>query len=262
MIPAKAFIKKLTTVPEQFIDELFDLYDIETLQTDFVIILDVVAKWLNTRKDILLRTLQKTYKQQLDYIKVHPKEHFKDQAQNRYKRNYTMYLLTPDCFKRLAMMSKSKNAEMIRTYFIEIEGLFIKYRAQTLMGMQQDIERLERNQKPKGDFEPKQGYLYIVRASDMNDGLYKIGRSKDLIQRLRQYTLRQMNFATPNIEHYSFNKSSLCMSKKDFLTIPHSLKIRNALWLVKRFYNFYYCLFWQPFGWFPFKDLQPVCCIF
>ena len=49
--------------------------------------------------------------------------------------NYKLYMLTPDCFKRLAMLSRSKNAEMVRTYFIEVEGLFLKYRTQTTEGM-------------------------------------------------------------------------------------------------------------------------------
>jgi hypothetical protein len=113
----------------------------------------------------------------------HEVENKKDPRANNNKQ----YLITPDCFKRLAMLSRSKNAEMVRTYFIEIENMFLKYRDQTLEGMQHEIERLERNQKPKNGVEPKEGYLYIVRASEHKDGLVKIGRSKDLISRLGNY---------------------------------------------------------------------------
>ena len=37
-------------------------------------------------------------------------------------------LLTSDCCKRLCMMSKTKKAEEVRTYFIEIEKLMNKYK--------------------------------------------------------------------------------------------------------------------------------------
>jgi phage anti-repressor protein len=185
MIPAKAYIKRLTTVPEQFVDELFEFYDSSTIQTDFVIVLEAVAKWLKTLKKPLVLTLKRSYRLDVDYIvQKGSSSTKKDQRHNNYKT----YLLTPDCFKRLALMSKSKNAEMIRTYFIEIESLFIKYRDQTLEGMQADIARLERNQKPKGNFEPHTGYLYIIRTLDEKEGLYKIGRSsKNIIARLRNY---------------------------------------------------------------------------
>ena len=184
-ISPKEYIKKLTSVPNEFIDELFEFYGASTLQTDFVIKLDVVCKWLQSRKDRLVETLKKSYKQNIDYtITKDPNQVKKVFRANNYKT----YLLTPDCFKRLAMMSRSKNAEMVRTYFIEIENMFIKYRDQTLMGMQKDIERLERNNKPKANYQPKQGFLYIIRASEEKDGLYKIGRtSKDLVQRLKNY---------------------------------------------------------------------------
>jgi phage anti-repressor protein len=185
MVTSKEYIKKLTTIPETFIDELFEFYDVSTTQTDHVVKLDAVAKWLHARKDTLVLTLKKSYKQHIDYIVTKPSDYVK---KSPHANHYKLYLLTPDCFKRLAMMSRSKNAEMIRSYFIEIEGLFIKYREQTLEGMRRDIESLERNQRPKKLSEQKPGYLYIIRASDTKDGLYKIGRTKnDLVQRMKQY---------------------------------------------------------------------------
>lgn len=184
-IPAKEYVKKVTTVPEGFIDELFELYDERSvLQSDFVIRLNAVAKWLKCNKYKLIMTLKKTYKQDFDYTVTKTTQVIKkDQRHNNYKE----YLLTPDCFKRLAMMSRSKNAELIRTYFIEVEGLFIKHRDQTLQGMQADLETLKRSQRITKRIVPAHGYLYVIKSSEKQDGVYKIGRSKDLIQRLRAY---------------------------------------------------------------------------
>lgn len=34
---AKQFVKQLSSVPDKFVDELFELYDKDSLQNDFVI---------------------------------------------------------------------------------------------------------------------------------------------------------------------------------------------------------------------------------
>ena len=189
-ITAKQFIKKTTTAPEKFIDELFEFYEPETLQTDFVIKLDVVAKWLQANKRKLVETLKYSYKAGLDYvISKDPNQVKTDPRANNYKT----YMLTPDCFKRLAMMSRSKNAELVRTYFIEVEGLYIRYRFHMLEGMQMDIQRLKTNQKPKGNFEKRRGHLYVMRVADAplatdDKDKYNIGRARyDVLKRLDQY---------------------------------------------------------------------------
>jgi hypothetical protein len=86
------------------------------------------------------------------------------------------------------MLSRSKNAEMVRSYFIEVESLFLKYRSQTEEGMRQEILKMKRNQKAlstrKADHT---GYVYIIRASTTNHNLYKIGRTADLAKRLATY---------------------------------------------------------------------------
>ena len=50
----KDYLKKMTNIPNKFIDDLFSIYDENTLQTDFVINMNVVAKWLDARKDRML----------------------------------------------------------------------------------------------------------------------------------------------------------------------------------------------------------------
>jgi phage anti-repressor protein/predicted GIY-YIG superfamily endonuclease len=181
---AKVYIKRYTTVPESFVDELFEFYEETTSQTDFVIKLSAIAKWLNTHKQSIVTTLKRSYKIGFDYIVTKPINHIKkDPRSNHYKE----YMLSPDCFKRVCMLSKSGNAEMVRTYFIEVEKAFLKYRMQTEEGMKKEIERLERNQRNKAVPSNAPGYIYIIRASTDKDNLYKIGRTKDLQKRLRNY---------------------------------------------------------------------------
>jgi phage anti-repressor protein/predicted GIY-YIG superfamily endonuclease len=177
---AKSFVKKLSTIPDDFIDELFEFYKPETLQTDFVLKLDAIAKWLKTSKYKLNQTLRASYKEHIDYIVKSNGDITKTTAK---ANNRKLYLLTPDCFKRLAMLSRSKNAEMLRTYFIEIESLFIRYKEQTMHGLEADIMRLERNQRGK-KIPKAEGYIYIIKAAT---NMYKLGRTKDLTKRLKTY---------------------------------------------------------------------------
>ena len=169
------------SVPEKFIDELFEFYDESTLQTDLVVNLDYVSKWLNIKKCDLLRTLRLNYIDKIDYTTERVKNPYNKDAR---ANNYIRCMLTPDCFKRLCMMSRAKNADMVRTYFIEIESLFIKHKDQLIKGLEDDISRLEKNQLPKKNYKKGEGYIYVIKASPYNDSLVKIGRTKDLKHRL------------------------------------------------------------------------------
>lgn len=182
---AVQYIKQLSSIPNEFIDDLFEFYDSNTMQTDFAINLDKVCKWFQVPKSKLMETLKNSphYKEGVDYKVTKATNPNKKHPQSN---NYKQVLLTPDCFKHLAMMTRAKKGHTIRSYFIEIENLFIKYRKQTLMGMQQEIETLERNLKPRNS-EPRAGYIYVVRASENKDSVYKIGRTKDLQARLRSH---------------------------------------------------------------------------
>jgi phage anti-repressor protein len=183
-ISAIKFVKKYTSVPEGFIDELFDMYDVTTSQTDFAIRMSLVAKWLSSSKRVLTRTLRSSYTENVDYKKIRPTDkYYKTSAK---VNNFVEYFLTPDCFKRLCMMSRSKNAEMVRTYFLAVEKAFYQYRNETEEGMRQTIERLERNQKGIVNNDSP-GVVYLKRASHHDRNLMKIGRTKSAKDRVRTY---------------------------------------------------------------------------
>lgn len=179
----KEFIKQHTTIPEWFVDEYIDMVPITALQTDAVVDLDVVARWLNSAKRTLFTTLRSGYKVNIDYIIVKAKP---ERSTKYGGNNYKKILLTPDCFKRLCMLSRAKNAEFVRSYYLALEGLLFKYHQQMLKGMQHEIDALEKSKANKSA-ELSMGYIYVIRASDKKDSVYKIGRSKNLLTRLRTY---------------------------------------------------------------------------
>lgn len=170
---ASDYIKKMTNIPNQFIDDLFSFYDENTLQTDFVINMNVVAKWLDARKGKLIETLKRSYKKDIDYVTLKKNNPDKN---NPHSNNHKDVLITPDCFKRLCMLTRSSKGETVRTYFIEIENTFIKYRQQTMEGIKMDMKRTK--------YKSNTGYIYVILV---RENLHKIGYSKDMNKRMSTY---------------------------------------------------------------------------
>lgn len=187
----RMFLKVYSQVPNGFIDDLFDMYDEDTSQTDFVLDLGRVADWLETKKESLMKTIHESYKLGVDYKVLKPKT----VVRRRGGHNMLIVLITPDCFKRLCMRSRTKKAEDVRSYFINLEALIMKYRAQMMEGIRDEVQRLELRlngrRQLKGAYKPltgSAGYIYVLRASHRFDKLMvKIGKARDVARRLRQH---------------------------------------------------------------------------
>lgn len=182
----KTFLKTHSTISNLFIDSFLSIYNPNTIQTDFVVSIDIAAKWLCVQKRLLVRTLVSSYNEGVDYQVVKPT------MTSRYGNNNKDWLLTPDCFKRLCMRSRSKRAEEVRTYFIQLESLLVRYRTSLLKGMDAEIKEMERSLKPKSP-EDSAGYIYVIRADPVKDSVYKIGRTQNLNQRLATYSTGKLD---------------------------------------------------------------------
>lgn len=181
MSDLSTFLKQNSTIPDAFIDSFLTMYNPETVQTDFAVDLDNAANWLRLKKYTLMKTLRESYTLNVDY-KVS-----KAIMEKRYGgNNYKKVLLTPDCFKRLCMRSRSKRAEEVRTYFIMLESLLVKYRTTLIKGINAEIKDMQKSMKPKSK-EDSAGYIYVIKASTTKDSVYKIGRTQDLNKRLATY---------------------------------------------------------------------------
>lgn len=94
-----------------FIRDFPELYCENTKDNDIVINLDYVAKWINTRKSRLTETLKLSYKLGVDFVLRKARNpDKKDSRSNNYKECF----ITPNCFIKLCMLSKAKNADTIR----------------------------------------------------------------------------------------------------------------------------------------------------
>ena len=154
---------------------IFSLYNYKTSENDLIINFDILCNWLSMRKDVLKRTLERTYTKDIDYklniIKLSGKG-----------RPYEEIFITPDCMKRICMLSTTEKAEEVRTYFIKIEKLLDKYKEIIIDDLNKKIDILERNQKPKVN--PSKGVIYVVKTSKTIEDMFKIGKSKKFLKRL------------------------------------------------------------------------------
>ena len=101
----KDFLKKYSTLSNEFINDFYEIYDFnEYNNNDFIINLDLISFWLETRKSKLKETLLNSYNLNIDY-KIS-----KEKEGKISKSNKEIILLTPDCFKRLCLLSKTKKS--------------------------------------------------------------------------------------------------------------------------------------------------------
>jgi hypothetical protein len=73
-----------------------------------------------------------------------------------------------------------------RPYFIDLESLVVRYNQQLIAAIDTDDAQLRKNMHPR-DPEESAGYIYVVRASEKKDRVFKIGRSKELNRWLNEY---------------------------------------------------------------------------
>lgn len=175
----KQFLKVYSSVENSFIDDFFGQVDINSPDDGHTVDCDLVAKWLRVRKSTILKTLKASYTLNVDYvIRKRPYQ------PGRGKNTYRQVLLTPDCFKTLCMQSKSHQSEKVRAYFIAVEKTLLRYRAEIMKAMHKRIEQLENNQRPLKNSLKNTGVVYVVTADD-NITVSKLGRTKDLVQRVK-----------------------------------------------------------------------------
>lgn len=178
-----AFLKKYTPVSDSFIDEFLSMYTVQSRPTDFVVDLDVAARWLSARKDNMKKTLVASYTRGIDYD-IGRSENDRGRGKGRLER----IMMTADCFKTLCMQSRTKKAAEVRAYFLAVETALFRYREEITQSMAQRIGVLERNQRPAAaSVQAGEGVIYVVRASESMDSVYKIGRTTDLARRLRSH---------------------------------------------------------------------------
>ena len=177
----KDFLKKYSTLSNDFINDFYSIYDFNDYNNnEFLININVVAKWLESKKGKIKETLLNSYNIDIDYTVTKEKINQKVSKSNR-----EIIFLTPDCFKRICLLSKTKKGEEVRTYFIELEKLINNYKNYIIDALKSTVHILENNQKsiPTNI----KGVIYILKSPKDIDGIYRFGKTLDFKNRLANY---------------------------------------------------------------------------
>jgi len=191
------YLKKYSSINSKFIDDFFGLHEYKIDFNDIYIDFDLIVKWLNTRKSDLKATLIKSYIYDIDYnIK---------KGNSTGGRPSEIIKLSFECFRRLCMLSKTKKAEDVRTYFIDIEKHLNKYKDHLIEILNKKINILEYNQKSINNI--NKGVIYVLQTDLDIENIYKIGKSKSFKNRIKTHNSSHINnvkiklvFETDNID--------------------------------------------------------------
>jgi len=177
-ISLQDYLKTFSSVSNKFIDDFFGLFNENTKDDDFVIDIDAVSSWLFLRKDSAKKTLLETYRKNIDY-KISIKK------STTAGRPSEKILLTPDCFKRICMLTKSSKGEQVRSYYIQLEKHLDKYKDNIINDLRTRIKVLENDLKPL-EIPKEQGVIYVLETNPdlVLKDIYKIGSTTDFKSRL------------------------------------------------------------------------------
>jgi hypothetical protein len=79
------------------------------------------------------------------------------------------------------MSSRTKKAEEVRSYFIELEKHIDKYKNHIIDSLNKQMSIMDNNLKPKLD--KKGGVIYVLKSNKDIEGIYRIGKTKKFKER-------------------------------------------------------------------------------
>lgn len=177
------FLLKYTTINTKFIQDYANIFtdNYDTKKT--IIDSEILRKWIQmSKKQYFYEVIRKKFRENIDYKLQKEDTTGKHGGHLKYK-----YLLTPNTAKEICMMCQSPFAGEVRKYFIAVEDALDKYKNHIINSMQQKINQLENNQKPKVD--TSAGIIYVFRAlnSAADQSVFKIGRTVSSKTRFSSY---------------------------------------------------------------------------
>lgn len=160
------FLKKYSVIDDEFIDDYHTFFDEKADELFWTINLYDIAKWLDIKEEKLKELVTNNFIKEIDYIID--------------KKNI---VLSQKCCKLLCMMSESKKANLIRTYYIDLEKLIVKYKEEIVNDLDKQMN-IKNNSKEM--FENEKGLIYILK---FGDGLYKLKYISENKNKTKKYKL-------------------------------------------------------------------------
>lgn len=201
------FLISNSKINKKFIKDFFGFQKTDQFKDykPFTINLDDVAYWLESLKANLKSTLITSYIKDVDYIII---KALLIPNHEQPKHNKETIIITSDTFKMLCMRSKTKKADKVRQYYLNLEKLIDEYKDIIINNLNTKIKVLENDLK-KDDL-PRGGHVYIFEEIDqLNDKYIRIGSSDDVKKRMSNHNSSSLHkkkvlykIKTPNIKQF------------------------------------------------------------
>jgi Meiotically up-regulated gene 113 len=167
-------LKQHTSIDTDFIDTFFKKFKIggelhfDIKDVDVANYLDISL--ITLRKRLLnILSKKKNYFEKVDYIKV-----------KKGNTSSVQYMLNYQCFERLAMSGDSDKSEDVREYFVKLREFLVENQYTIYQSMEQ-----------KEDLKKYSTYesIYFFAVDERHNNFFKIGRTIDIMKRLRNYNV-------------------------------------------------------------------------
>ena len=165
-------LKEHTDIDKKFIDIFFYKFKIGG-ELDFDIKDSIISKYIGIELITLRKRLANAYSktkrfiENVDFIKIK-------------KGKYITYMLNYPAFERLSMTGDTEKAEVVRLYFVKLRQFIVEN--QKLI-----YQAIENNNDLKlySNYET----IYFFAIDNRHPNIFKIGRTIDIIKRLRNYNI-------------------------------------------------------------------------
>ena len=205
---------KFTETEQQLFVASFYVFLKYDSNTDFVIDLDDVWKWLEfSTKQKAKMLLENHFVKDKDYI-TSPNQPVKQSDHARGGQNKEIFMLNVSTFKRFCLKAGTKKADDIHDYYIKLEETLHEVVQEESAELKTQLEQkhieLEKSEKTAEKIREKTlleqfgrntqcvYYGSIDNVSDTNEKLLKFGNSNNLVNRVSQHKETYTNFRLLN----------------------------------------------------------------
>ena len=169
----ESFINKYSFVNSKFVKDFYNIIKEDYIEryNEFLIDSEILRKWLQINiKQQFNDTIKRSYKKNVDYKIEKVKKSIGSGG-----HNLEVITLTPEAAKKICLSTNSKMGPQVQQYFLDLEVALYKYKNYIIDGMNNKIQQLENNQKPK--INPGKKIIYVFRVLNTDLTLYKIGKT-------------------------------------------------------------------------------------
>ena len=203
-------LKKHTNIDIDFINTFFKQYKIGS-DLDFHIQDTNAAKYLGISLNTIRKRLNNAYSKNINFLEK------ADYIKMKTKTTSSItYMINYQCFERLAMSGDSEQSEVVRMYFIKLREF--------LTENQHLIYQAMENKKELNKYS---GYesIYFFAVDDRKPDIFKVGRSSDIVQRLRNYNVGRVKEV--ELKYFALVSNSLLIEKCIKLALDQNKIYKN-----------------------------------